>query len=257
MRKGRACILLWGLGELLATTGDLKGAKGSLERGLALSNEIGEKHESAIALSGIGRVLMLEGNLGEARRRFEEALALRKELDEKESIAASLLDLAELSLEEGQPAQAEQSLREISSAGGTPDLVAGFHALLGQALLAQGKTMEARKQAALAMASASKTQRQRTVVQTRIRAAAVQADSGGPSAAKSATRVLREIIHECEQMRFKQLGLQATLALGEIGLRGPDKNSSRRTLESLEKEARAAGFNLIAARAARQCCSTR
>jgi tetratricopeptide (TPR) repeat protein len=255
--KGKSAYPLVGLGELLATTGDLKGAKGSLERGLALSNEIGEKHESAIALSGIGRVLMLEGNLGEARRRFEEALALRKELDEKESIAASLLDLAELSLEEGQPAQAEQSLREISSAGGTPDLVAGFHALLGQALLAQGKTVDARKQAALAMASASKTQRQRTVVQTRIRAAAVQADSGGPSAAKSATRVLREIIHECEQMRFKQLGLQATLALGEIGLRGPDKNSSRRTLESLEKEARAAGFNLIAARAARQCCSTR
>lgn len=200
---------------------------------------------------------MLEGNLAEARRRFEEALAWRKELDEKESIAASLLDLAELSLEEGKPAQAEQSLREIPSTGGTPDLVAGYHALLGQALLAQGKTMEARKQAGLAMATVSKTQRQRTVVQTRTRATEVQAASGGPSAAQSATRVLHEIIQQCEHMRFKQLGLQATLVLSEIGLRGPDKNSSRRTLESLEKEARAAGFNLIAARAARGCCSTR
>jgi collagenase-like PrtC family protease len=52
--------------------------------------------------------------------------------------------------------------------------------------------------------------------------------------------------------------LERGLALSnEIGLRGPDKNSSRRTLESLAKEARAAGFNLIAASAARQCCSTR
>ncbi len=254
--KGKSAYPLVGLGELLATTGNLKGAKDCLERGLALSNEIGEKHESAIALSGVGRVLMLEGNLAEARRRFEEALALRKELDEKESIAASLLDLAELSLEEGQPVQAEQSLRQIPSPGGTPDLVAGYHALLGQALLAQGKTMEARKQAGLAMASASKTQRQRTVIQTRTRAAEVQAASGGPAAAQSATRALHEIIQQCEHMRFKQFGLRATLALSEIGLRGPGKDSSRRTLESLEKEARAAGFNQIAARAARQCCSS-
>jgi len=249
--KGKSAYPLVGLGDVLSTTGDLKGAKEKLEQGLALSNETGDKHESAIALSEIGRVLLLQGNLHDAKGRFEEALALRKELDEKDSVVASQLDLAEVLLEEGKSADAEKTIRGLLSTLGTPDLVASIHALLGEALVAQGKKAEARKRASLAMRAMNKTQRKRSVMPIRIRTAAVQAAAGGNSDMKSATRALNEVFQQCEQMRFTQFRLQAALAIGDLGLRGPGKDSARRRLENLEKEARSQGFNLIADKAAR------
>lgn len=249
--KGKSAYPLVGLGEVLAATGDLAGAKKNFEQALVISNEIGEKHESAIALSDIGRVLVLQGDLGNARKRFTEAFALRKELDEKDAMLDSTVDLARVSIEEGRPSDAEQAIKGVLANQVPPDLEAFARSSLAQALAAQHKLAEARKQTSLALAASVRTHRRRTQLEAEITAAAVQGASGKPADVQSAIAALNKTVEQCRQLGFNQYRLSATLVLAEIELRRDKSDAARRKAEALEKEARESGFGLIVERVTR------
>src|SRR5262249_46657240 len=81
---GARAQLAWpltNLGRLYRQTGDLKGARAALERGLAIRERaLGPTHpDVAHSLDNLGYVLLSMGDTAGARARFERALSIRQQ----------------------------------------------------------------------------------------------------------------------------------------------------------------------------------
>jgi tetratricopeptide (TPR) repeat protein len=128
--------------------GDLAGARKTHAEALEISRQTGDKGQSAEVLFHLGECLMLAGDLPGARKSHQEALAIRTQTGERVSAAESRLSLAELAIEDGHAedaiAPATETAREFADQG-MPDEEARAHLVLARALLAGGKTAEARK----------------------------------------------------------------------------------------------------------------
>ncbi len=185
--KSKAAYPLVGMGDVYAASGDFANAKKSYDEALSISNESGEKHESAVAMANLGTVLMQQGDLTGARAKYQKAIDLRNEIGEKSGAAEISLQLANLALEEGRASEGEALARkalELIRAAKIPELQISAHAILADALLAQGKLDAARHEIAAGKPLAAKTQQRLVRMQFEIAAAEVQAASGragGPS----------------------------------------------------------------------------
>ena len=247
--KTKSSYPMVGLGDVLSATGDLPGAKSRYEQGLAIAQSAGEKHESAIALTGLGTVLMYQGDLPGARKRYEEALAIRNDIGEKESAADSTLDLGKLLIEEGQAGEAVTSITKLLPelhAQRNLDREAYARAILALALSRQNKMADAQKQAALSRTISAKSQHRGIGVQIAITTARVDAAAGKPAAT-----ALISVMQQAAKYGFVAYQLDARLALAEMEVKGNPATAQRTQLESLEKDARAKGFLLIADKAAK------
>ena len=234
------------IGNVLADQGDLSGAMEMYQRASAIQREIDDTSYYAATLVSIGRVRRQRGDRDGAKRAYEESLALRERLGEKGTMAESQVALAELACDSGQPAQAEKlaarAVQEFQvEQEADNELLA--EAVLLRSLLRQGKLDDARKAAAFGNALYEKSKdvtiRLPFAIEGAYAKAAVKDLAG-------AERLAREVAVEANKFGLVRIQFEASLAIGEIQQKGPNKAQGRDRLVRLANDAGPKGFELIA-----------
>lgn len=133
------------IAEGASDQGELVRAREMYDEAIRLYTKTGNQAQSSHAFSGLGAVLFREGRLPEARLAHEQALQIRTRLGENTRIAESRLAIAEIDLYSSDPAAVEPTVRTLLADAATAplELQARTQALLGSALLKQGRTAEA------------------------------------------------------------------------------------------------------------------
>jgi DNA-binding winged helix-turn-helix (wHTH) protein/TolB-like protein len=238
--------------------GDLASAKLGLERSLAIWQKNNASHSfSGYAMWSLGSLLLQEGDFTRSRKMYEQALALRTSAGEKLTIAETQLALADLSLEEARsPAEQEVVVRqtlEVFQTQKVRDDETQAWCILARALLAQGKAAAAKDAMQHARSLAAKGQNPETRWQTAITAARIETAEN--NVARSATGIaarkeLVAIITKSREMGYMGIELDARLALAEIEMKAGQMTAGRAHLTTIEADAKAKGYNLVARKAA-------
>jgi DNA-binding winged helix-turn-helix (wHTH) protein/tetratricopeptide (TPR) repeat protein len=252
--KAAVASALNSLGQTLYLLGDLPEAAKMLNQAVDADRETGAKLESADALSWLGRVRMAQADFDGARRRFDESVQVAGQIHGQIFSAQYRLAQSELALAMGQPAQAEGAIREgldVYRRAKALDRELEAQVLLARALLEQGKVKEAQQEVAAADVLARASQQRAARLGYSIVSARAEAASGERTAAERAARRLQGTVDEAEQEGFLGYQLEARLALGEIESNAVRSGGARVSLDKLEKDARAGGFETIARNAAR------
>src|SRR5580700_6218279 len=249
--KDAAVYQLNGLGKLLLDSGDLAGAKQRFEQTQAIARETDAKQLLPAALGGIGQVLFQQRKLNEARQSYEQALAIDQEIAYTQESAEISLDVAELDIEEGRAVEAQPLIQDavkvFRDAKLSNDEITA-HALLARALLAAGKTADAQKELESARSLAAKTQNLLVSLDFAITEARVLVASGKAAAAN---KILTPVLAEAKIRGLVRYELEARLVAAEIELKsGSPPDEAKKNLASLEKDATAKGYVLIAQSAA-------
>jgi predicted ATPase/DNA-binding transcriptional regulator YiaG len=100
------------LGLMLGGLGDYVSAKAQIAHGLRLSQELGDRPNSAWALERLGWIARERGDGPTARARLEESLALYRELGDQSGICLSTMTLAEAMIMQGDLVAAKDLLEE-------------------------------------------------------------------------------------------------------------------------------------------------
>jgi serine/threonine protein kinase/tetratricopeptide (TPR) repeat protein len=234
------------LGTVLLEQGELTAARRNFQDSLTLCRETGSRSASAYALFGVGEVLARGGDLEGARKRHEAALTLRETLGEKGTAAESRLALAALLLDAGEAEQAERFARTAAgelARQGSNDTQALALATAALATAARGDAAEARAtiDRATTLLGAHQDLRARLLVE--IRAARLgRTPRPGPA--------LEQVIDQAERAGLLGPQLEARLALGELEIEQGRAAEGRERLATLQREAQALGYELIARKAA-------
>jgi len=247
-RRGEATTL-GNLGSVLVDRGELIPAKQRYDQALTLLREIGFQRGQVSALSGLAAILEAQDHLPEARAAALEALALGRQLKDDSDTALSQWQLADIAFEQGSAFEAEglarsaveEFDREKSVANGCSSA-----ALLGRALLAQGKLKEAQTATDSALALCRKAQVKSSRFQAEMVGAAVTFKTGK---AARALQILDGLQAEIRQGGFGGYELESRLFMGEIELNSGRVASGRARLEALDKDAQQKSFSLIARKA--------
>ncbi len=251
--KAAEASALNNLGQTLYLLGDLPESAKMLGRAVEADRETGAKLESADALSWLGRVYLAQADWDDARRRLDESVQVANRISPIFG-AQYRLARAELSLAMGLPAEAEGPVRgdlEVLRRAKALDRELEARVLLARALLDQGKVAEARQEVALADVLARTSQQRAERLAFSIVAARAEAASGKPADLERAVRELQATVIDAERQGFLGYQLEARLALGEIESQDGRRVVARGSLEKLEQDARASGFQTIARNAAR------
>jgi serine/threonine protein kinase/tetratricopeptide (TPR) repeat protein len=242
-------LLLVNLGELLTDEGKLREAKDTYQQALAITRRTDDKRSSAYVLAGLGDPLLREGDLTAARKVYEQSLALREQIGEKATAAESKTYLAELTIEEGHASAAEKLARDAmnefkNDQQADDELTAA--AVLTEALLAQGKSLDAQATVEAESGLAAKNQNHIIGPKFAIAAARAMAASGGVAQARIN---LEATLKDAIKKGFLGYALDARLALAEIEMKSGHLVAARASLASIKADAKVNGFNLIARKA--------
>jgi eukaryotic-like serine/threonine-protein kinase len=249
-----AASALGNIGQLALTQGDLDASQTMYEKVLETARTTGDRAMSASALLNLGKILFARRDLAGARNKEEQALKIAEETGEKEDAAQSRLSLAELSFEDGHSVEAEAQAREVGEEfrkQNALDYEASADELRARCFLAQGKLADAQTAIAQATALLAKGQNREVRFSIAMTSARVLAASGKPSDLAEATKSLEATLAEVVKAGFVGDRLEAQLALGEIGMKSGNPSAARARLGTLEVDARAKGFLLIARKAAK------
>lgn len=234
------------MGDVLADQGDLKGAMQMYQQAVSIQREIDDKRSYADSLVSIGRLRRQRGDGDGARKNYEEALALHRESGEKGLTADAQVALGELECDSGQASEAEtlaraaiQEFREEREA----DAEIQSEVLLSRSLLQEGKVENAQEVIATALTLSKKSSDVTIRLPLAIQNAYAQAAANNPVEAE---RLARNVLAEANKLGFVGIELEASLAIGEIQLKGKNPALGRKRLEETEKVAHSKGFELIA-----------
>jgi len=248
--RGSAALSFDAIGQVLAEKGDLAGAYKMFQQAVAIQQEIGERNNYASSLTFMGDVRRQQDQLDEAQKLFQEALSIQDQLGENGDAAETRLALAQLACDSERPADAERLARtalEVFQAQKQPDQQIYAEGLLSRSLLQQGKTGEANESIAKALKLSDKSPDVFSQLSLTLDHAYVLAATKNTLAAETAAG---QVLAHSRKLGILPLQLEASLALGEIQMKGKNPAASRARLEELEKTARAKGFELIARKAA-------
>jgi hypothetical protein len=155
-----------------------------------------------------------------------------------------------LDCDSGKGTEAEQLSRaavEAFRADAYADEEIFAQSILSRALLQQGKVDEARSAIAEAVRLSEKSQDVTVRIPVMLDHAYVMA--AGKNLAQ-AENTAQEALNRARNLGLFRLQLEASLALGEIQITGPNRAAGHARLQTLEKSAREKGFELIARKAA-------
>jgi len=248
--KGGIAGVLSDLGNISRQRGNLEAAVTTYQQARATAAEIDDKSVVAYALNGLGDTLADRGDLAAARKSYEEALALRNQAGEKQTAAETEVALAQLSIEESRAIEAEAVARkcrdQFHQELQTDDELTASVVLI-QALLAQGKRADAQKELEASQPLAANTQNVLLRLQFALASARVAMASGNSGPVR---RSLQQVIQEARRHEFLGVDLEARLTLAQLSMLTKSGAAAREQFVSLEKEARAKGYGLIARKAA-------
>jgi serine/threonine-protein kinase len=238
------------IGDVLLEEGDLPGAYKMYQQASAIEHEIGGKNFYASTLTQMGRVLRQQAKADDAQQAYRDSLSLEEELGNKSDAAETRLALAELDCDSGRGTEAEQLSRAAVAAfraEAYADQEIFAQSMLSRALLQEGKVDEAQTAIAEAVRLSEKSQDIIVRIPVILDHAHVMAAARNLGGAESAAQ---EALTRARNLGLFRLQLEASLALGQIQMTGPNPNAGRARLHALEKSARAKGFELIARKAA-------
>jgi serine/threonine protein kinase/tetratricopeptide (TPR) repeat protein len=245
-----AAQALGAIGTVLLEGGDLAGAQKMYRQELTTMRETGGKVLYASTLVEIGQVLRQQAEADKAHEAYLEALSLQEELGNKSDAAETRLALAELDCDSGKGTEAEQLSRsavEAFRADAFADEEIFAQSVLARALLQQGKVDQARAAISEAVRLSEKSQDVTVRIPVILDHAYVMAAGKNLGGAESTAQ---EALTRARNLSLFRLQLEASLALGQIQMTGPNPAAGRARLQALEKSARAKGFELIARKAA-------
>jgi serine/threonine protein kinase/tetratricopeptide (TPR) repeat protein len=247
--KSSEAIDLQLIGNVLMEQGELNAAMQMFQQAASIQQKINDKSYYAATLVSIGRLQRQRGDLDGAKKSYEEAFSLRQQLGEKGSMADTEIPLAELACDSDQGANAEKlardAVQEFERENESDAQILAL-ALLSRALLQQGKTGEAQAAIAKAKTLAAKSSDVATRLVFEVDNAYVRAAARDFSGAE---RLAKSAFAEANKLGFVQTQLEASLALGEIQMKGQNPVAGRVVLLQLGKDAHARGFSLIAKKA--------
>ncbi len=253
--KGHEATVLNNMGEILHEKGDLAGATAKYQQVLRMYDDLGDKSGSAYARSDLGEVLAEQGDLATAQKMEQQALSIREAIGEP--TAENRLALAELSLDQGRSADSEASARSAAAefrSKGIVDKEAQAETVLARSYLAQGQLSKANESIAHANTLTAQIKdpalRVPVEVEVGIAAARIRAASGKQRDQSEAMDSLGKAFSEAAKNHLLKLQFEATLALGEIEMESEKASAGRARLQTLERDATAHGFLLIARKAA-------
>jgi tetratricopeptide repeat protein len=201
-------------------------------------------------LNGLGDLALDRGDLASARKFYEEALGLRIQAGEKQTATESRVSLAKLAIEEGHAGDAEISARASQQQfheqhQDDDELSAGT--VLTNALLAQGKQSEAEAAVKTIQQLGSGSQNHFLHLDFELSSGRVVLASDHPEASGP---VFRQIKNDARRYGFAELEFADDLALAEFAKKIKHASEAENQLRTLQKAARANGFELIARKAA-------
>ncbi len=253
--KSHEATVLINMGEILHDKGNLAGAATKYQQVLQMYDELGDKSGSAYARSDLGVVLAEQGDLVAAQKMHQEALSIRESIGE--STAGNRLALAVLSLDDGRPVESEANARTAAEefrSKGVVDNEAQAETVLARSQLAQGQLSKANESIARASTLVGQIKnpsvRLPVEIEVGIAAARVRAASGKPHDQVEAMESLEGKLTDATRNQLIELQFEAALALGEIEIESAKATAGRARLQTLEKDATAHGFLLIARKAA-------
>jgi len=248
--RGSAAQALAAIGDVLFEEGNLPEAYKMYQQASTIEHEIGGKNVYAETLTQMGRVLRQQAKADEAQQAYRKSLSLQEDLGNKSDAAETRLALAELDCDSGNGIEAEQLSRaavEVFRADAYADEEIFAQSMLSRALLQQGKVDEARAAIAEAVRLSEKSQ------DVTVRILVILDHAYVMAAAKNlpgAETTAQEALTRARNLGLFRLQLEASLALSQIQMIGPNRAAGRARLQALEKSARAKGFELIARKAA-------
>ena len=247
--KSGVALSLNNLGDLARQQGNLQAAETTYQQAKATAQEIEDKSAIGYVLSGLGDVFTDRGDLAAARKSYEESLALRDQAGERQFAAETQVSLARLAVEEGHPAEAEAALLKYKDEfdkeqQADDELTASI--VLTQALLAEGKQVEAQKEAEASKTLAARSLNRLARLQFGLVYGRVLA-SDHPEASRAQ---LEKILKDARDHGFAGVEFETRLALAELEKKSGHEAASRTELSSLETSARSKGFGLVARKAA-------
>jgi TolB-like protein/Tfp pilus assembly protein PilF len=247
--KTGIALALNNLAVVLFDQGDLAATQKALDEQMPVFQQAGIQRGVAYAMFLQAEVQREEGKLEEARKNHEQVLAMRNKLGEKTTAEDSLLALARLSIEQGHAADAEHPARQVLSQAQT-EKAAGTEinarAALSRSLLEQGKPAEAEKEIRAAETAVATAEGRLMALDVAITAGRIHAANGK---AGEASRSLQGALAEAARLDCGRCLLEARLALGETEMKQGKKSAAQEHLATLEKDAKAKGFVLIARKA--------
>lgn len=246
--KSGTAIALNNLGAVLFDEGDLAAAQKAIDEQMPIFQKAGIQRGLAYAMFLQAEVQKEEGNLDESRKEHEQVLAQRNKLEEKTTAEDSLLALAQLSIEQGHAADAEQPAKQVLHQAQMEKATGNeinARAVLARSLLEQGKAAEAEKEIRAAETAVATSEARLLANGVAITAGRVHAANGK---AGEASRSLEGALAEAARLACGRCLLEARLALGEVEMK-QGKKTAREHLATLEKDATAKGFLLIARKA--------
>lgn len=240
---------LGNIGDLLLLQGDLSLAKQKYAQQIKLGREIPENKQIAYGLYGLGEVLLAQAHLNDAEANLQDALTLRAKMDEGGLVAETQVAMAELALEKGNPSSAEAAVRAAAAEFRKEkeiDDEAEALAILSRALIAQEKSVEAQAVMVQARERAAKSHNRALRFVVEIAAARTAAAN---KQTEEAARILHAVKSEAKRYGYMGYEFEARLVLAEVTGKTRDRTTSH-DLAALEQQAKAAGFDLIARKAA-------
>ncbi len=238
---------LTNLGTVFYYQGLLTEAKKNIEPAIEKSRELELQGDTIPALAALGDVLLAQGDMAGAEKNYRESLAIGTRVGVKSLIAASKLSLASLILEQDQPQQAEALAREAVAefqAEKSTDQEIGARDILAQILMAQRRFSEAQAE----IESARKLPSPNVLVSIGLDITndRLRLQTGHAS---ESIQDLEKIINRAKGIKLLTYEFEARLAQIDACLSAKDLNSARSRLETLQRDATRAGFQLIASKA--------
>ena len=246
------------LGEVLVEAGDVELASGDIVKAKKLYSDaadiftaVKQEFDLSAAQSGLADVLLAEGDVSGARKEYERVLAVQQRgQGSVRDLFDSRVKLADATLEEGYGAAAEKMVRDALSsysAQNEPQARIEGDSILIKSLIAQKKLADAHPVVTSDEQVISTSEDWMSRVSADIASAQFLAASGNFG---KAIDLLRAAVEKSKKSGFGQLEFEARLALGEAEIKGGHLTTGRAELASLQQDARAKGFLLIARKAA-------
>jgi DNA-binding winged helix-turn-helix (wHTH) protein/tetratricopeptide (TPR) repeat protein len=237
------------LADVSRQQGDLKSAEKSYQEARSTAQEIEDKSLLGYVASGMGDIFVDRGDFDAARKSYQQSLTLRSEAGENQTMAETNVALAQLSIEEGHAADAEASARKCKEQfhqqqQADDELIAS--AVLTEALLAQGKQADARKEVASSAPLASKNQNRLNGLRFSLVSARAALASDQPQLSRPQ---LEQVLKDAQAHGFLQIQLEAMLSLAELEKKSGRQADARSRFAALAKSAHSKGFDLIARKA--------
>jgi serine/threonine protein kinase len=229
--------------------GELERALKSCEGSLRMRSEMGDAGREARSRGNLGDVQVAQGNLSGAGQSYQEALKTQKSLGQKADAAYSQISLATLALEEKKPEDAKKLAQEAVTELADEKDVGGEaqgRGTLALAMLDLGDTAGAGTQIEQATNLAQQANDRNLKLITAIAKARIDGAFGKN---EEALKGLASVEKEARAAGLVAIEFEARLALGEMERKAGQTAKALATLTALAQEAKAKGFNLIAAKA--------